>query len=338
MEPFIVQIVGPTDQWVLERLARRLAAKLPYARFVADQPQRNAPAGLAYYVNYALSQGPTSFIDVGFFTHRDDSHAFLERARSLDFSVCMAKMYADWLHEQGVETVAHIPMGFDSFRYRPRLVLGVVGLLDHPRKGKHLVEQVKRLPFVEIRATEGRVGEDQLCDFYQAVDYVLIPATVEGGPMSLLEGLALGKPVIAPDGVGMVPEFPDTPFLRRYPAGDGDALAELLSKCYAEKCRSRDLVRGRTWDHWAESHHQLFRRLLKERGVRFPEPAPGFRFGMMAQLEIPPGLDATPLEAVVDRTAAHLYFGRYAEARSVLAKAVPEYPFVTALVETLPAP
>jgi hypothetical protein len=34
MESPIVQVVGPTDQWILERLARRLAAKLPYARFV----------------------------------------------------------------------------------------------------------------------------------------------------------------------------------------------------------------------------------------------------------------------------------------------------------------
>ena len=30
-----VQVVGPDDGWVLERLARTLAAKLPYAEFVA---------------------------------------------------------------------------------------------------------------------------------------------------------------------------------------------------------------------------------------------------------------------------------------------------------------
>src|SRR5262249_38174838 len=123
----VVQVVGPTDQWVLERLARRLASKLPYAQFVPWKPRSDAPPALAYYVNYALYQRPTSFIDVGFFTHRDDDHSFLERARAIDHSVCMSRVYADWLREQGVKTVTHIPMGYDSYLFRPRLVLGVIG-------------------------------------------------------------------------------------------------------------------------------------------------------------------------------------------------------------------
>jgi glycosyltransferase involved in cell wall biosynthesis len=337
VDPAVVQVVGPTDQWVLERLARRLVAKLPYARFVAWEPQRNAPPGLAYYVNYALYQGPTSFVDVGFFTHRDDGHAFLERARNMDHAVCMSKLYADWLREQGVETVTHIATGFDSYRYRPRLVLGVVGLLDHPRKGRHLVERVKALPFAEVRATEGVVDEGQLRDFYQSVDYVLIAATAEGGPLSLLEGLGMGKPVLAPEGVGMVPELPESPYVRRYPAGDAEALVRLLGECYEEKCRASRLVGERTWDRWAEAHHHLFRRLMRERGVRFPEPAAGFRFGMLGELEIPPAADASRLEEAVDRAAAQLYFGRYREARSTLAEAVGEFPFAGRLLESIPA-
>jgi len=336
MESPIVQVVGPTDQWILERLARRLAAKLPYARFVPWAPQRNAPPGLAYYVNYALYQGPTPFIDVGFFTHRDDNHSFLERARTMDFSVCMSRVYADWLREQGVMTVAHIPMGFDFYRYRPRLVLGVVGRMEHHWKGKDLVERVKALPFADVRVTEGRIDEEQLRGFYQAVDYVLIPATVEGGPLSLLEGLGAGKPVIAPDEVGMVPEFPETPLIRRYPAGDADALIKLLRECYEEKCLGNRLVADRTWDRWAELHHRLFLRLMRERGVRAPEPAPGFRFGMMGELEIPPKLDVTSLEETVDQAAADLYYGRYAQARRALEKAVPEFPFAERLLDTIP--
>src|SRR5437870_1631550 len=79
--------------------------------------------------------------------------------------------------------------------------------LAHPRKGGRLVELLRTLPFVEVQATAGRVPEAQLRDFYQRLDYVLIPSLVEGGPMSLLEGLSMGKPVIAPENVGMVPEF-----------------------------------------------------------------------------------------------------------------------------------
>jgi hypothetical protein len=248
----VVQIAGPTDNWVLERLARRLAAKLPYARFVPWRPEPGGAARLAYYVNYALYQGPSGLIDVGFFTHRDDTQHFLERARGVDCCVCMAKVYADWLRSQGVAAVEHIPMGFDTYRYRPRLVMGVVGKLDHPRKGRHLVERLRQLPFLEVRATEGEVGAEELPDFYQRLDYVLIPATVEGGPMSLLEGLGMGKPVIAPEAVGMVPEFRDTEHMLRYPAGDAEALVRLVTACYEKKRGPSRLVQDRTWDRWAE--------------------------------------------------------------------------------------
>ncbi len=109
----IVQIVGPADGWVLERLARRLTAKLPYAVFVPWRPQIGGAARLIYYVNYALYEHPSGLIDVGFFTHLDETHGFLEKARQLDYAVCMPRLYADWLTSKGVTTNCHIPMGFD---------------------------------------------------------------------------------------------------------------------------------------------------------------------------------------------------------------------------------
>ena len=110
----LVQVVGPADGWILERVGRRLATKLPYALFSINQPDRGVGEEIAFYMNYALFQGPTPFVDVGFFTHIDDNHEFLGRARDMDWSVCMSKKYADWLREQGVERVTHIPMGFDG--------------------------------------------------------------------------------------------------------------------------------------------------------------------------------------------------------------------------------
>jgi glycosyltransferase involved in cell wall biosynthesis len=160
-------------------------------------------------------------------------------------------------------------MEYDAQRYRPGLVLGVVGRLDHPRKGRHLVERLRRLPFVEVLATEGRVPEGQLRELYQRVDYVLIASTVEGGPLCLLEGLAMGKPVIAPEGVGMVPEFADTEHVLHYPAGDVETLTALVTACYHKKLQPAALVAGRDWDRWAEDH-RLFTRLLHERGLPTP--------------------------------------------------------------------
>jgi glycosyltransferase involved in cell wall biosynthesis len=332
----MVQIIGPADGWVLEKLARILAAKLPYAEFVPWHPRPGSTTKLAYYVNYALYHGPSGLVDVGFFTHHDEEQQFLPRARRLDYCVSMSRLYADWLLAHGIQHVEHIPIGCDYYRYQPRLVLAVVGKLDHPRKGRHLVKRLAELPFVEIVATEGKVSEDQLRDVYQRADYVLIPSTVEGGPQCLLEGLAIGKAVIAPDGVGLVPEFGVSPWLLRYPAGDGAALEGLVRACFERKRSSTRLVQDRTWDRWAEDHHHLFSRLLAELGSPLPQPAPGFHFGLLAELDIPWKVDVGHLEQVIDQAAAHLYFGEYAQVRTTLQELLPRYPFVQKLLQTIP--
>jgi hypothetical protein len=331
-----LQVVGPADNWVLERIARRLVAKLPYAELVAWKPRPNPATRLIYYVNYALYGGPSGHLDAAFFTHLDQEQQFLERARSVDWCVCMAKLYADWLREQGVASVTHIPMGFDFYGLRPRLTLGVFGSLEHPRKGRALVERLQRLSFVDVITTDGNLSEQELPALYQRIDYVLIPATVEGGPMSLLEGLAMGKQVIAPAGVGMVPEFDDTEHILRYPVADGDALASIVASCYQKKVRSASLVHDRTWDRWAEAHHQLFSRLLRERGDPHPEPAAGFRFGLLSELQLPQGMPVAALEESLDQVARLLYYGRYRQARAALEDLLPHYPFAEPVLASIP--
>ncbi len=317
-------------------MAQKLAAKLPYAEFVAWKPKPTPATRLVYYINYALCETPSGLIDVGFFTHFDQSHQFLERARRVDYCVSMSRLYADWLKAQGIEHVSHIPMGFDSYRYRPRLVLGVAGLLDHPRKGKHLVDHLRRLPFVQILTTEGRISEGQMRDFYQQLDYVLIPATVEGGPMSLLEGLGMGKPVIAPEGVGMVPEFAECRQIRRYRAGDATALEQTVRDCYEEKLQASSLVACRTWDDWAEAHHRLFMSLLKSKGQSPLSPAAGFRFGWLKELDLPWDIDLEPLETAIDQASRHTFYGRYIEAKNTLSEVSSQHPCVSKLIGSLP--
>jgi hypothetical protein len=189
---------------------------------------------------------------------------------------------------------------------------------------------------VEVAATEGRLRREEVREAYQRVDYVLVPATVEGGPMSLLEGLSLGKPVIAPEGIGLVPELPPSSHVRLYRAGDADDLVRVVTACYEEKCSPGRLVEGRTFDRWAESHHRLFARALAARGCGLPEAAPGFRFGLTGELEVPPGADARSLEEAVDRASRHLFYGRYGETRRALEAAAQAWPCVLPLLEKVP--
>lgn len=334
-----VQVIGPTDGWILEQLARRLVSKLPYAIFVPQSPRELPNTKIAYYVNYALWDQPSQYLDVGFFTHYENQHAFLDRARAMDHCISMSKKYADMLSKNGIEHVDHIRMGCDFYRYRPTLRLGIFSKLEHPRKGADLVSAVRGLPFIEIVTTEGKVAPSDLRNVYESVDYVLIPATVEGGPLSLLEGLAMGKPIIAPTDVGMVPEFVDDRFVIQYMPGNVASLEEVLHRCWNQKLAARRMVEDRTWDHWAAEHDHLFRRLLKKRGETLPAPAPGFRFGLMADLNLnddPPA--AIPqIESGIDSISRLWFYGRYAQAEQALEKLGSRFPSVNKLKASLTA-
>ena len=109
-----------------------------------------------------------------------------------------------------------------------------------------------------------------------------------------------------------------------------------MTACYEEKLARTRLVQDRTWDGWAQAHHHLFTQLLRSRGLAVPTPALGFRFGMLGELDVPLDVEAGPLEEAVDRAARHLFYGRYAEARSALEGALPRYPAVRQLLDTLP--
>ena len=77
--------------------------------------------------------------------------------------------------------------------------------------------------------------------------------------------------------------------------------------------------------------------LLRKRGQVVPQPAPGFRFGMLGEVEVPLGIEMELLEGAIDQAAAHLFHGRYRDGRTVLEQTVEQYPFVAKLLDTIPA-
>jgi len=94
--------------------------------------------------------------------------------------------------------------------------------------------------------------------FYDKIDYYLVPSNFEGGPMGLLEALAVGLPVISSE-VGWVPEFKRVAHL--YPAADVDALAIILTEIVERKLLRRAEVESMNYKTYASGVLAFFEKL-----------------------------------------------------------------------------
>ncbi len=276
-----------TDRnWIIERLAAELSQRLGYVEYGTRDPLKEPT--ICYYMTYSALRGrPAGRSSMAFFTHLEEEPAarqlFLDTARKVDHCVCMSRPYHKFLNESGVSDVSTIIPGIDFDQYQAMLRVGIVGRTYHTgRKGEALVDQLSDLPGIDWHVTgsgwpvPGRfVAHDDMADFYRSIDYLLVPAVYEGGPMPLLEALACGTPVVAPD-VGFVGEFPHIPYENQNAESLQGVLQELLDK----KLALRSSVADCTWDQWAERHDDLFVRLGAARQAAPPRSA-GRRVGLI---------------------------------------------------------
>ncbi len=261
-----VHVVLSDRNWILERLAVELGKRLEYVTYSMNPEPR---AGIQYYVTYSTYRGRVSKQEMALFTHYEEFAAsaavkFKEVAHAVEHCVCISPRYADMLHGWGIEQATVISPGIDLERFTPKIHIGVVGrTYKTGRKGEALVAQVMDIPEIVWHFTgEGWPGpsefvsDEQLPDFYNRLDYLLVPSFYEGGPMPVLEALACGRPVIAPP-VGWTPDFPHI----EYETGNASDLRRVLTEIIAERMRLRVTVLGRTWEAWAKEHDRLFRSL-----------------------------------------------------------------------------
>ncbi len=201
-----INIVRPRDGWVLQRIAE--SWRIPDSK-VSDVPDPEADVNL--WVNYALFKTVGKFkktrCDIGYFTHYEKSGPlgplFCQVAKSMDHCIAMCEQTARFLPYDKTTVVHSSP--HRQF-LKKRIVLGVVGR-EYPRKQTKLIPGLRKIPGIEIRCTDGKLPFDQLPDFYRSIDYLLVLSELEGGPLPVLEALAMGKPVIAPD-VGWCWDYP----------------------------------------------------------------------------------------------------------------------------------
>lgn len=197
------------NKWILRRWVEEWVKYLPGATIDTCV---NVYADVNVFCNYALySPGVTKKISI--FTHREKHDEELQ----LIFDI--AAENSDWCFAQSLITLSYLPPSRSSL-LRPsvgagffspgKLRLGIVGR-NYPtgRKNFHWIDSLKDMlgEKIDFIFTDGLVPYDMMPEFYRNIDYLLITANNEGGPIPLVEALAMKKPVIAPKNVGWCDEF-----------------------------------------------------------------------------------------------------------------------------------
>lgn len=261
--------------WILEKCAKELAIFDP--RVTVSNNER-LDASIQYYLNYSSFRKRISPIEIAFFTHIEENPEarirFFDVASKMDHCICMADRYAEELRKKGIVNVSVIRPGVDLDKFKPKLRIGVIGrTYNSGRKGEKLVEQVMDVEGIDWFFTGSgwpgpalNVPPGEMSNFYNSLDYVLVPAKYEGGPMSVIEGLACGKQIISSD-VGWIQEFPHISFEN----DNAESLRSVLRSLLAKRYELRSAVQECSWRTWASSHVSLFEQLQARKSVKVLE-------------------------------------------------------------------
>jgi hypothetical protein len=269
-----LRIVTEGEGWIMHRMAVEIAKHLPNVVINEDYPDAN----IHYFINYGyFKERPTNGMVVSNFTHFDPSHLadrWQWAAENSDHCVSISSSTTKELYASGVSEgrVTTIPIGADA-SFAPKMTLGLVGrTYKGGRKGEaliaELIQDAQLMNGLQIVSNNDAWGVpvwsfDELADFYRAVDFLLVPALREGGPVPFMEALACGTMAIAP-AIGVVPDFPHVP----YEVGSIESLKETIKQLKLEflerKNRLAVHMKPWNWEMWAIKHIALFRRLLEK--------------------------------------------------------------------------
>jgi len=211
--------------------------------------------------------------------HRKDLYdKFLDVGKSADVAISHSKKYADLLKNAGAQNVVQIVPGVDLSAYQLRgthraqsnkLIVGYIGrqYVSSNRKNPALIDKIRKLPFVELKVSGGKVKAKDLPQFYAQCDLIISPSFIEGGAMCLLEGLAVGVPVVCFEGVGMAQEF-DAGVIKTPFADDTKYIERIYSFYKTEEYlqyreqdtmnKMREQVKDFTWENFSKKHDEVW--------------------------------------------------------------------------------
>jgi len=235
-------VIGEKDlTWILGRLAKELEL---HNGWTINQPG----AAIDYCIPYLTYKDAKAPIKIGLFTHLEKSgekrKRWMKCYGKFDANVCLSRStaleYLKYTPKGTTFTPYHtIHLGTDVGKIS---VFGIVGkTYDSGRKNFEWVPELRKEVGIVYRSFGENKKERE--EFYNKIDYLIITSSIEGGPVPVLDAIAMGVPVIAPD-TGWCWEYPCI----HYEKDNLESLKEVLTK----------LTKVRTWKDVAEDHKIYF--------------------------------------------------------------------------------
>lgn len=261
-----------------------------FKKYSDHQVLVNAKSGynLVHYLPYYNVPEEPFHPATAWFSHMETSDPlktkFTSAAQMVDFAISHSKKYADLLLGLGMTNVKQIMPGVDFNKFKQRvvrkdqrnkLVVGYIGrqYTSTNRKNPGLLKAIGGLPFVELRSTGGKVPAEKMPAFYADLDIICQTSLIEGGSMSITEGLSVGVPIICYDGVGVANEF-NTGVIK-IPFNDERAFLAEINNIWVNKkhilfntkeCMTKMLeqVKPFTWKNFVKSHDEIWENIVKK--------------------------------------------------------------------------
>ena len=194
-------------RWVLYMMSEQWKEHLPNCTITEMQPDPNAD--INFYVNWKIYSHSkrTKGLHVGWFTHLEpqDKDRWETMSKEMDYCICPSNNTLKLLPPHKSKAIKH---GINKHYVTRPTRFGIVARqYSSGRKQYDWINKLKDIPNAEFLFTDGKYTDEQMPNFYKNIDYLLVIANNEGGPVPVLESLAMNKPTIAPD-VGWCWEYP----------------------------------------------------------------------------------------------------------------------------------
>lgn len=286
------------DDRVLPRFARHLAQHNRWGLSARVDPS----CDINYYVAYFEHQLNTDYKGriAAYFTHVEAGGAKIDLynavARLSWLRVAMNHSQLPHLRKFGKAEVMPLPLELKHFTLKaaPRHKTPVVGFSGYTyktgRKGEDMAARLMH-DLAGLRFTASGRGWPcethkftwaTMPEFFKGLDLFVCTSLIEGGPMTTLEALATGRPVVIPDSVGVHPQIPETFGVYRYPTGDYNGLLQAVRQAVGDLGKhNTETLREATKPHsvtaFCESTRRLFQHALEPQAAAPPPIVTGPR-------------------------------------------------------------